>query len=79
VPVSSKRFPRITLALTFVLAASPASSETGRLDGERDTESNGAPLAIVGGTLIDGHEGRISHAVVLINGNRSWRSARETR
>lgn len=69
--LSSKRFSRIALALTFALAASPALSQTARLDGERDTQPPRATLAIVGGTLIDGHEGPpVNHAVVLIDGNK---------
>jgi len=42
-----------------------------RLVGARDTQPAKATLAIVGGTLIDGHEGQPqSHAVVLVDGNR---------
>lgn len=39
--------------------------------GERDVQPSRATLAIVGGMLIDGHEGEPQHhAIVLIDGNR---------
>lgn len=39
-------------------------------DGERDPQPPKVTLAIVGGTLIDGHEGPpVHHAVILIDGN----------
>lgn len=66
---STRRFG-LALGMVCALAASPAFGQTARLDGERDVQPARATLAIVGGMLIDGHEGApINHAVVLIDGN----------
>lgn len=48
-----------------------AAAQTPRLDGERDSQPTRATLAIVGGLLIDGHEGPPQpQSVVLIDGTR---------
>ena len=52
------------LAVTAVAVAQP-------FDGEQDAQPQSATLAIVGGLLIDGHEGPpLPGAVVLVDGNR---------
>lgn len=58
------------LAISCVLPALAAAQQR-RLDGERDGQPARATLAIVGGLLIDGHEGPPQpQSVVLIDGNR---------
>ncbi|MGE4085393.1 MAG: amidohydrolase family protein [Vicinamibacterales bacterium] len=62
--------------VTGVAAQSPSppvAQVQNRLErfGERDAQPNRATLAIVGGMLIDGHEGPPRHhSVVLVDGNR---------
>jgi imidazolonepropionase-like amidohydrolase len=62
------------ISTVFVLlcaALSVAVVQAQRLDGERAPQPAKATLAIVGGLLIDGHEGPPrSQSVVLIDGNR---------
>ena len=57
-------------ALVPILAcAAPAAAQP--FDGERDSQPESATLAIVGGLLIDGHEGPpLSGGIVLVNGDR---------
>jgi imidazolonepropionase-like amidohydrolase len=71
IPSLNRLFVRI-LALTVALVPWSAWSQTTtRLDGGRDAQPTKATLAIVGGTLIDGHEGTpVHHAVVLVDGNK---------
>ncbi|MCY3846523.1 MAG: amidohydrolase family protein [Acidobacteria bacterium] len=55
-------------ALTAVAVALPAAQT---FDGEADPQPAAADLAVVGGLLIDGHEGPpLAGAVVLVEGNR---------
>ena len=57
-------------ALAATLAcAGPAAAQP--FDGERDPQPESATLAIVGGLLIDGHEGPpLPGGIVLVDGNR---------
>lgn len=55
----------------FCTVPSVAAAQAQRLDGERAPQPAKATLAIVGGLLIDGHEGPPrSQSVVLIDGNQ---------
>jgi len=59
------------LFLTGALVAWPASAQSQRIDGDRDPQPARATLAVVGGMLLDGHEGPpVPHSVVLIDGNK---------
>ena len=60
------------LALVGTLAAPClAGAQRAQLDGERDPQPAKATLAIVGGMLIDGHEGPPQHrSIVLIDGTK---------
>jgi imidazolonepropionase-like amidohydrolase len=59
------------LTLLLALVPSGAAGQTERLDGQRDPQPARATLAIVGGLLIDGHEGPPRpHSIVLIDGNK---------
>ncbi len=71
--VSTRRAWRATLVVGVVLTtftyAALAAAQT--FDGEQDPQPQRATLAIVGGLLIDGHEGPpVPGAVVLVDGNR---------
>jgi imidazolonepropionase-like amidohydrolase len=67
----SKRCYWTALAVVFAVAGSRAFAQTPSPDGARDTQPARATLAIVGGMLVDGHEGApLNHAVVLIDGNK---------
>ena len=53
----------------ILVCAAPAAGQ--RFDGERDSQPETATLAIVGGLLIDGHEGPpLPGGIVLIDGDR---------
>jgi hypothetical protein len=57
-----------TLVVTLACAGSAAAQP---FDGERDPQPERATLAIVGGLLIDGHEGPpLPGGIVLVDGNR---------
>ena len=57
------------VVLTQFAGAAPGAAQ--RFDGEQDPQPQRATLAIVGGMLIDGHEGPpLPGAVVLVDGNR---------
>jgi len=58
----------VCLALCVISLTRPAAQ---RFDGEPDPQPAEADLAIVGGLLIDGHEGPpVPGAIVLVDGNR---------
>jgi imidazolonepropionase-like amidohydrolase len=65
--------PRSVLPVlgTFVLLLLPAAAPAQPRVGARDVQPPKATLAIVGGMLIDGHEGPpLHHSIVLIDGNK---------
>jgi imidazolonepropionase-like amidohydrolase len=66
------RTGHIGLVLTvFCTLPAVVDARAQRLDGERDAQPSRATLAIVGGMLIDGHEGPPRpQSVVLVDGNR---------
>jgi imidazolonepropionase-like amidohydrolase len=61
----------LALSLAFVATTTSGAQQTRRYGGgDRDPQPPKATLAIVGGMLIDGHEGTpVPHAVILIEGN----------
>jgi adenine deaminase len=65
-------FYRMAIVVTIAsLHPALAAAQAHRLDGERDSQPARATLAIVGGLLIDGHEGPPQpQSIVLIDGNR---------
>jgi imidazolonepropionase-like amidohydrolase len=70
--VRQARFGRGSITC-FVLLVFPLTThaQPSRLEGARDPQPPRATLAIVGGLLIDGHEGPPTpHAVVLVDGPR---------
>ena len=62
----------LRFSLAAVLAAAAVALPAAQtFDGERDSQPSSADLAIVGGLLIDGHDGPpLPGAVVLVEGNR---------
>jgi imidazolonepropionase-like amidohydrolase len=62
---------RIAAFLLVLCLLGVTTAQAQRLDGERDPQPAKATLAIVGGLLIDGHEGPPQpQSIVLIDGNR---------
>ena len=70
VPTRRPWHHNLLAALVPILAcAAPAAAQP--FDGERDPQPESATLAIVGGLLIDGHEGPpLPGGIVLVNGDR---------
>ena len=65
------RFAVLLLSALGIMASSGAADAQTPLVGARDVQPSKATLAIVGGMLIDGHEGPpLHHAIVLIDGNK---------
>lgn len=62
--------PAVTLYALALLVPTATALGQNRV-GARDVQPSSATLAVVGGMLIDGHEGTpLQHAIVLINGNK---------
>ena len=59
------------IVLAVVTGIRPTLAQRRYGGGENDPQPAKATLAIVGGMLIDGHEGKpVPHSIVLIDGNR---------
>jgi imidazolonepropionase-like amidohydrolase len=60
------------LAIALMLCARQSGAQERRYGGgDRDPQPPRVTLAVVGGMLIDGHEGRpVAHSVILVDGNR---------
>ncbi|MBI3492409.1 MAG: amidohydrolase family protein [Acidobacteria bacterium] len=59
------------MLLATTVVSPPAEAQRRYGGGEQDPQPQKATLAIVGGMLIDGHEGRpVPHSLILIDGSR---------
>jgi imidazolonepropionase-like amidohydrolase len=71
--LSRRTLVGVALFLSLLVPASQAGGQNARRygGGERDAQPAKATLAIVGGMLIDGHEGPpVPHALILVDGTR---------
>ena len=70
IPTRRPRCNNLLAALAATLACA-GSAAAQPFDGERDPQPERATLAIVGGLLIDGHEGPpLPGGIVLVDGDR---------
>ena len=61
----------VGLFLAIVVCIPPTLAQRRYGGGDNDPQPSKATLAVVGGMLIDGHEGTpVAHSVILIDGNR---------